>query len=142
MKHILLCLFASTVALATAVAEGPPPGLQVTNEQTILHASEVYLLKAQTVAGARNFYVEAIWRHNPPAGAPPAIGSKMNLGITNKASEVVVFEFNPRLPNASGGRTSRRIVPVMRGQVFPFGISADDLRQVTESTQWVPSPSE
>ena len=125
-----------TLFLAVFLRAAPPAAQPLANEESILYASEVYLLQSREVAGETHFYIEAVWRHDPKVGAAPAVGSEFD-GPIIKESEIIVFIFNPRLHS----RISRQGVPVVNGSVPRFQMSVDDLRAIVQSTAWAPSPS-
>jgi len=134
IKNLAFGLVALLAALALSAASSPPES--PTNEESILHASEVYLIRSRQVGGDLHYYVEAVWRHAPKAGAAPAVGSEFT-GTVLKDAEIITFIFNPRLHAKIG----RRGVQVINGNVPSFQMSVDDLRAMIQSTAWVPSPS-
>jgi hypothetical protein len=141
MKAIVKVLIVGLITQLAAFASLAARDESLFTNQTILHASEVYLLQSRMVDGKPHFYIEAVWRHNPRAGEAPAIGSEYT-NTALKTVEAVVFIFVPRLANPDGGKIGQRGVPVVGGNVPIFGMSVDDLRGAIQSTQWTPSPEQ
>jgi len=135
MNRIIKCIALGLVALFSVIYLRAATHVSPSNEESILHASDVYLLHSRQEAGLVHFYIEAIWRHDPKAGAAPALGSEF-AGPMARESTIIMFIFNPRLR-----RTGRQDVPVIKGDVPRFQMSVDELRATIQSTAWVPSPS-
>jgi len=133
MTNLLKMVF---VSLAFQLAAQAQPA----TEQTILHASEVYVIQLREVDGVARSIIEAIWRHDPGAGTAPAVGSELTEAGPYKQREMIYFKFRPRLKQGDK-QIGAQAVPIINGQVPRFQMSAEDLKDLIQSTKWVPSPA-
>ena len=140
-KLITIVTVIAAMLLAHVVGWANPP----TPQQALEYAKSVIRVKRVLKDNQVHSYVKEIWRFDPAAGTPPAIGSEYeapmpyNPNTMHPERDGIIFRFGADRPE--GLPIGWGVQVMENGMVLPFRMYVESLRSAVAKTKQKQSPA-